>query len=90
LIDLLLDLRGAAEKRRVVIVLDCRHAPFRPHALAAVAEELAEDARVVLWGADRELGPELRALSTRSECWIFCPPGMSDADVAARCAEIVR
>jgi len=88
LIDLLLDLDDIGS-RRTVIVFDQRRPPFRPEALAGVAEELPEDSRVLLWGTSREAQTELTRVSTRVTRWIACPEGMPLADVVDRCAELV-
>lgn len=88
LVDLLLDLRGA-EQRRVVVVLDCRFPPFLPQALAALAEELPEGLKVLLWGAPSTMAAKLSEISTVARKWILCPPGMADADVVVQCSELL-
>lgn len=88
LIDLLLDLEDVGA-RRTVIVFDHRKPPFRVEALAAVAEELPDESRVLSWGASREAHAELTRVSTRVTRWIACPENMPLADVVERCSKLV-
>lgn len=88
LMDLLLDLEDVGA-RRTVIVFDHLRPPFRPEALAALAEELPEESRVLLWGATRELQIELAAISTRVTRWTVCAEATPLADVVERCVKLV-
>lgn len=88
LIDLLLDLEDVGT-RRTVVVFDLRKPPFRPEALAAVAEELPTESRVLLWGGTRESQFELTSISPRVTRWIACPESMPFTDVIDRCSKLV-
>lgn len=88
LMDLLLDLEDIGQ-RRTVIVYDARRAPWRPEALAALAEELPDETRVLLWGASRDTQLELSRISTRVTRWTACPEATPLADVVERCVALV-
>lgn len=88
LIDLLLDLEDVGS-RRTVIVFDSKRPPWRPEALSAIADELSEETRVLLWGATRETHAELCRISPRVTRWMACPDNMPLADVVERCATLV-
>jgi hypothetical protein len=88
LIDLLLDLEDVG-KRRTVIIFDYRRPPWRPEALSALAEELPDETRVLLWGATRESQAELGQISARVTRWMACPETMPLADVVERCVKLV-
>ncbi|HYO96999.1 MAG TPA: hypothetical protein VER33_20950 [Polyangiaceae bacterium] len=88
IIDVLLDLEDAGE-RRAVIVLDGQSAPFRVEALAAVAEELPDTVRIVLWAVSPEQCLRLCEISPLVASWTCCPQGAPLAEVAERCADAV-
>jgi hypothetical protein len=88
LIDLLLDLEDVG-KRRTVIVFDYRRPPWRAEALSALAEELPDETRVLLWGATRESQADLGRISARVTRWMACPETMPLADIVERCVQLV-
>ncbi len=88
LLDLLLDLQDAGD-RRAVIVIDAHVSPIRPEALAALCDELPENVRVMWWGGSHEYAERLSELFPRVAEWLICPDDSTLADVAERCAEIV-
>lgn len=88
IIDVLLDLEDAGE-RRAVIVLDGRSAPFRVEALAAVAEELPDTVKIVLWAVSHEQWSRLCEISPLVASWTSCPQGSPLAEVVERCADAV-
>lgn len=88
LIDLLLDLEDIGT-RRTVIVFDLRQPPFRPEALAAIAEELPTESRVLLWGGSRQNQFDLTVISPRVTRWIACPEGMPFSTAMDRCSQLV-
>lgn len=88
LIDLLLDIQDAGD-RKTVIVVDGHLPPIRPEALAALSEELPENVRVVLWGGSPQVATQLSELFPRVAEWLVCAPEMPLSDLVDRCAEIV-
>jgi hypothetical protein len=88
LVDLLLDIQDAGD-RRTVVVLDGHAAPIRAEALAAISDELPENVRIVLWGGSADYAARLSEMFPRVAEWLVCADDSSLADVAERCAEIV-
>lgn len=88
LAELVLDLE-TTQRRRTVIVLDCREPLVRPQALAGLCDDLPATVRVVLWGAGSELTRILYQISPTTTRWVHCSPEMTDTDVAERCVEMV-
>jgi hypothetical protein len=86
--ELVLDLE-TSQRRRTVIVIDCKEPLVRPQALAGVFEDFPSSVRVVLWGANSELTRVLYQISTRTTQWLVCAPEMTETDVAERCVEMV-
>ncbi len=80
---------GDAANRRVVIVLDARSPSVRPLSLAAVADELPKDAKVVLWGVGSDVYAKMLAVSTSVAKWLVCGTESSTSEVVAQCARIV-
>ena len=88
LAELLLDL-DSSQRRRTVIVIDCKSPLIRPQSIAGLCEELPSSVRVVLWGATSELTRLLYQISLHTAQWVHCSPDMTDTDVAERCVEMV-
>jgi len=88
LVDLLLDIEDAGA-RRVVIVIDCARSPLRLEAFAAIAEELPQSARVVLWGSSAEAVRRMCQISPAVARWISVPSEAPLADLVERCAALV-
>jgi len=86
--SLLHDLENAAHGRSV-IVLDCVQPSIRPVALAALAEDLPANTKVVLWGATSEIEEHVRNVLPQDSRWISVSGTALAKDVAARCAELV-
>jgi hypothetical protein len=86
--ELVLDLESS-QRRRTVIVLDCKEPLVRPQALAGICEDLPSSVRVVLWGANSELTRVLYQISTSTTHWVVCAAEMTETDVAERCVEMV-
>jgi len=78
----------AAGGARCVVVLDCRQPPVRPAALAALADELPDSVRTILWGATVELEQSLRDVSTAAARW-SCLSSEWPRQLAAHCARLV-
>ena len=83
-----LDLVQHAAESRSLIVLDCNRPAVRPVAVAALAEELPPQTRVVLWGPSVDDENAVRALSSTTERWIRCDSA-APASLAKRCVELV-
>jgi hypothetical protein len=75
--------------RRALIVLDCREPLIRPQALAGIADELPENVRVALWGAQGSLLRVLHQISPATSRWVVFSPEMAETDLAERCVEMV-
>ncbi len=88
LLTMLQELTDAAD-RRVVIVLDAKSPSVRPLALAAVADELPKDARVVLWGIGADVYAKMLTVSPSVAKWLVCGTESSTSEVVAQCARIV-
>lgn len=73
------------ESARVTVLVDCRRPSIRPTAVAALADELPESVRVVLWGASPEQERALRAVSPEVARWAVVPADARPKDLIARC-----
>jgi len=78
-----------APDRRVVIVLDAKSPSMRPLSLAAVADELPKDIRVLLWGVGSDVYAKMLAVSTAVAKWMVVGTESSTREVVAHCARIV-
>lgn len=67
-----------------MVVVDCRRPAVSVETLLALAPEMPEDSRVVLWGERHDLEHHLSQLgSGMPSGWICCGPDASAEDVAA-------
>ena len=78
-----------AEGRRMVVLYDARSPSIRPVALAALAEDLPDSARVVLWGVSSETYNQMLGVSSGVAKWLVCGKDFTTHDVVAQCARIV-
>jgi len=80
---------GANDSVRSVIVLDGKNPGIRPLALAALAEELNEHTKVLLWGVASHLHAKMRNVSAATEKWLVYGVEATTNELVARCAKIV-
>lgn len=73
----------------LVIILDCQKPSVQPRALAALADELPADTRVVMWGASTEVEEQVVSLSERARSWFVCSAHAEAKDIAERCAQLL-
>jgi hypothetical protein len=78
------DARGA----RSVIVIDCRQPSIRPVALAAVAEELPAETKVLLFASTPDVERELFLVNPKARDWFNAADG-DLVSIASRCLKIV-
>lgn len=78
-----------AEGRRVVVLYDARSPSIRAVALAALAEDLPDSARVVLWGVSSETYGQMLDVSANVAKWLSCGTDFTTHDVVAQCARMV-
>jgi hypothetical protein len=72
--------------RNPVLVVDCLHSSLRPIALAALADDLPGDVRVILWGASTSLRAQIAQLAPVVESWIVIESRGDDLrTLALRC-----
>lgn len=83
-----LDLVQHAAAPGALVVLDCHRPAVRPVAAAALAEELPEATRVVLWGPSLDDELAVQAISPATTRWIRCEAA-APASLAKRCVELV-
>ena len=82
-LELLDDADGATVS---ILVIDCRRPSVRLETLLALAPELPQGTRVVLWGERADLRERLAMLgSGLPEAWVRCGDGATALDVAAVC-----
>jgi hypothetical protein len=86
--ELVKDLDALAEGR-VVLLVDCRRPSIRPTAVAALADELPSNVRVMLWGASAEQERGVLAVSPTVSRWIVLHGETRPKELAARCADLV-
>jgi hypothetical protein len=80
---------NGSEGRRVVVLYDARSPSIRAIALAALAEDLPDSARVVLWGVSSETYSQMLGVSANVANWLSCGTDFTTHDVVAQCARMV-
>jgi hypothetical protein len=80
---------NGAQDRRVVVLYDARSPSIRAIALAALAEDLPDSARVVLWGVSSETYGQMLGVSANVAKWLSCGTDFTTHDVVAQCARMV-
>jgi hypothetical protein len=80
---------NGSEGRRVVVLYDARSPSIRAIALAALAEDLPDSARVVLWGVSSETYSQMLGVSANVAKWLSCGTDFTTHDVVAQCARMV-
>jgi hypothetical protein len=85
--ELLFDLDATTSK--VAVLLDCRLPSVRPAALAALADELPDQAAVVLWNPTEKQLQQLIEINPEAQRFVVCGPGLGSEDVASRCLDLV-
>jgi hypothetical protein len=90
-IDDVLDLVRRLEDQREpsVLIVDCKHSSLRPIALAALADDLPHQVRVILWGASTSLRTQIAQLAPEAESWLIVDGEDSDLQTLARRCEQV-
>lgn len=79
----------ALDEARIAILIDCRRPSLRPTAVAALADELPPNVRVVLWGASVEQERGVLAVSPNASRWIVLQADVRPKEIAKRCADLV-
>lgn len=83
--DLVRRLEGNLE--RSVLVVDCKHSSLRPIALAALADDLPRQVRVILWGASSSLRAQIAQIAPDAEGWLIVDGADEDLHVLAKRCE---
>jgi len=75
--------------RRVVLVIDARSPSVKPLAMAALADDLPDTTRVVLWGMSGENYAKMMRLSPAVSHWLLCGVDCPTSEVVAQCVRLV-
>jgi hypothetical protein len=88
-VDDVLDLvrRLAGSHERSLLVVDCKQSSLRPIALAALADDLPANVRVLLWGASRSLRAQIAQLAPDAEGWLIVDGEDTDLHLLAKRCE---
>ncbi|HEY3497679.1 MAG TPA: hypothetical protein VGK73_23435, partial [Polyangiaceae bacterium] len=74
---------------RCVVVLDGKHPSIRPLTLAALAEELSPNTKVLLWGVPSHVHARMCTVASAAERWLVAAGDATSEEIVARCAKIV-
>jgi len=74
---------------RAVVVLDGKSPSIRALTLAALAEELPEEASVVLWGVPTHVHARMCSITSLAEKWLVCAGHATPDEVVAECARLI-
>lgn len=74
---------------RAVVVLDGKSPSIRALTLAALAEELPEEASVVLWGVPTHVHARMCSITSLAEKWLVCAGHTTPDEVVAECARLI-
>ncbi len=84
-LDLVRRLEGNTE--RSLLVVDCKQSSLRPIALAALADDMPTNVRVILWGASRSLRTQIAQLAPDAEGWLIVDGEDTDLHLLAKRCE---
>lgn len=74
---------------RSVVVLDGKHPSIRPLTLAALADELASNTKVLLWGVPSHMHARMCTVASAAERWLVAAGDATSEEIVARCAKLV-
>jgi len=74
---------------RAVVVLDGKNPSIRALTLAALAEELPDEASVVLWGVPTHVHARMCSITSLAEKWLVCAGHATPDEVVAECARLI-